>query len=379
MALDAPSTYTIEFANDRGETIFLIDKHFGFQYSKSINGAGWFSLPIGFVDPRYLSVDNMIKFYRKAPGKAESIDFLGFLRKWSFTTSNRGNDTLYLSGPDQNDLVNRRIIAYAAGAAEASAKVGNVDDEIKAVVRENLGSLADADRDITSLSFSIQIDTSDGPTISKGFAWRKLDKVIGDLNKASRTDGNEVFWFIRVAGFDNAGMPNLELVTKIGQSGNDKRWNSTQTRRPMLFGLAYGNLQSPTLQFDYSDEANYAYVGGQGEGSSRIITEVQDSSRINASVWNRREMFVDARNQTTTAGMTAVANEKLASRRPKVRFSGEILSTEQTPYGSWGLGDLVTIQHAGYEFNAMIKNVLITVTPSGQETIRSQMEYEGTL
>jgi len=375
--LEIATNYRIELCNDRGVVAVPIESHFGFQYSKTVNGFGWVTINAPFIDPRYLSVDNIIRIWRQRPGFEYKLDFFGFLRRWSFATDTSGFDRVILSGPDQNDLMTRRIVAYAAGSAESTAN-GAVDDEMKAVIRENFGSLAtDSDRDLSGLSFTIQTDQTAGTDIEKQFAWRDVDRVLADLNAASRTDGTEIFWFVNVVGIDYDGFPIMEFVTRTNQPGTDRSWEASN--KPMLFGLHYGNLETPILEYDYSDERNFCYVGGQGEGSERQIVEIAEPGRINASIWNRREMFVDARNQETADQMTAAGYAKLSEKRPIVRFAGNILSTDQTPYGDWNLGDYVTIQYSTVEFTTIIRNVLVSVNAAGTETIRSQMEFEQVL
>ena len=117
------------------------------------------------------------------------------------------------------------------------------------------------------------------------------------------------------------------------------------------------------------------YTGGQGEEAEREIVEVSDAARIGMSPWNRREGFADARNESTTAGVTAKGNEVLAAGRPRLRFSASLKDTELARYGmEWEFGDRVTASYRGRQFDGMIKAVTIGV--DGDESIGARIEVE---
>lgn len=378
---------------DLGEPLTVLDAHYGFTYVKALNGVGYFTIQVPEDVPvskdvllaDSLKPDLQIQFWRKDNQQTNpALDFFGFLRKWTFKTSGTGDSVLYLSGPDQNELLKRRIVAYPAGSTEAKItreQFATTDTELDRalvrIIRENLGPDAtDTDRDWTNNGFSVRLDPQDGPIVHKSFAWKNVERIVSELNQTSRSLGSEVYWEVRVEGIDGDGTAVLAFNAFNGAPGGDRSWKPEPLGKPMIFGLKWGNLLNPEIEFDYSNEINYVYGGGAGEGLERRIVEVSDDSRISSSNWNRREAFADARQATTDDEITAKANEILNKGRPKIKFKGTILSTEQTPYGQWGLGSIVTIEYKNIKFNGLIRNVRVAVDSNGAEVVSSNVEFE---
>lgn len=387
------ATYTPWIKTDIGEPLAPLDRHYGFSYVKTLNGIGHFAIQIpedskvskDVLVADSLQPDRQIQFWRKTDNQTNpALDFMGFLRKWTFHTAENGDSVLYLSGPDQNELLKRRIVAYAAG--ENEAKITNdplagtdktVDEGMVNIIRENLGADAtDSDRDLSALNFSVKWSDNEGPAIKRSFAWKQVDRIIAELSQTSRALGTEIFWIVNIDGVDSNGEIVLNFMATDQAIGGDRTWKPEPLGKMMIFGLRWGNLLSPTVEYDYTNEVNYVYGGGPGEGLERQIVEVSDTTRMEASKWNRREAFADARQAKTAAEITAKANEVLNKGRPKIRFKGTILSTEQTPYGEWGLGSRVTIEYRNIKFNGLIRNVLVAVDANGVETVTSNVEFE---
>lgn len=386
--------YTPWLTRDDGQRLAPLDRHYGFSYVKKLNGAGWFSIAIPdtlSISPDVLvsdslQVDRQVQFWRESNSQQQpAADFVGFLRKWSFKTTGGGDTTITLRGPDQNELLARRIVAYAAGTEQAkttadSAGDFHIDGSMVDIVRENMGASAtDTDRDLSANGFSVRFTNDRVPTpeAERAFAWREIPRILTDLNQTSRTLGTEIYPNVFVNGVDADGTVVFEFSALDNAPGGDRSWTADGVvSKSSVFGLRWGNLVDPELEFDYSKEINYVYVGGPGEGIDRQIVEVSDATRVNASIWNRREKFVDARNETNTAQMTAKGNDMLNRGRPIVRFNGKIMSTEQTPYGEWGLGTRVTIEYQQFKFNGIVRNVHVVVDANGVETVTSNVEWE---
>jgi len=130
--------------------------------------------------------------------------------------------------------------------------------------------------------------------------------------------------------------------------------------------------------YDYTREANYIYGGGQGEGSDRTISEQSDDTRIGSSVWNRREKFADARNETTSNGVANRAEEVLNENKPFKRFTGKLLDTPQSRYGvDWFFGDKVEVSYRGIQFQGIAKAMKIKLDKEGNEILTVKVEVTG--
>jgi len=129
-------------------------------------------------------------------------------------------DTIVISGPDLNDLLVRRIIAYDAGTAEAK-KNAEADDMMKEYVDENLGPSAVAARQLpTELGFEIADDQTAGPTLEYGAEFNNLFDVLSDISDRAAEDGTRVYFGVIPIVRDGIVIPRF--VTRVGQWGDDR-------------------------------------------------------------------------------------------------------------------------------------------------------------
>lgn len=358
--------YEVWVCNDYGWRLGLLDAALmRLEYVKSLEKAGYFSIQFGkALDTELLQVDRFIEIFRRPVGGSLSMDFLGFLRYWEREFS-KDVYSLTLAGPDQNDILARRIVAYAAGTAQAGI-TGAADDGVKDVFNENfLSGATDADRrlDHNFMDITVQGDASAGASVDKGFAWRDVPRVMKDVADAAETAGERVYYWLAALGInENGSVPVMQFQTATGQPGND-------LTNVVIFSPEWGNVEKASLAVDYREEVNYVYAGGQGEGSERVIQTASDTGRINASIYNRREAFVDARNEADPDRVQDVADAALAAGRPVRTFEATLLDTSQARYGlDWNLGDKVTVRAFGEQFAGIVRTVKVKVS-RGEESI----------
>lgn len=363
-------SYELYLANDRGERLQLLDKVVRFNYSKTINGIGrgQFVFPDSY-DFTLFKRDYRIEVFRSpSPTASKKLENIYFIRRRIGDTLAGGQIQLNTFASDPNELLMRRIVAYNSGSSEAD-KTDEIDDMMKAIVRENMGTLAAADRDWTASGFSVQVDVSLGPSITKAFSRRNVLDVLQDLSEAARTNGTEVYFAVVPTT-----TTTFEFQTFIEQPGVDRRYEGED---PLVFSLERGNLGAPMLEDDYEDEISYVYAGGQGEGDTRDIQVSSDNALINESIWNRREGFRDARHQSASAGVLTDADAMLSASRPRRRFHASLLSVKNSRYGiDWNWGDRVTVEYLGQRLNALVRSVSVSVDRNGDETVMGRVEIE---
>ena len=167
-------------------------------------------------------------------------------------------------------------------------------------------------------------------------------------------------------------VPGRQWVFEV-YKGADK--TVTQTAGPyVLFSDEFGNITGP--QYTYNEQAfkNYAYVAGEGEGSARVIVEVDQTGGE-----PRRELWVDARDLqkgelTDTqyqAQLTQRGLEKLAEAARSESFEAAAVDTANFEYlTNWNLGDIVSFEKWGLLLNQRIteveevyENSVATITP----------------
>jgi len=370
-------SYEVWLTSDTGGRLAHLTTITALNASRVVNGIGWFALkmPLSF-DINMIAVDRMVQIWRQPRGGVMSLWRPYFLRKWVFSTEG-SKEVVTLEGPDINDLLRRRIVAAYSGTAQA-AKTDFADDMMKEVVTESIADgvapLPAAGTRVWS-NLSIQADASVGPTITKTFPFDTLlagsgNGVLAVLAQAAREAGTEVFFSVEPNSVTGSSL-TLQFQTKINQPGQD-------VTSFVVFDQARGNMREPSLEYDYSEEENYIYAAGQGEGSARNVQQVSDSDRYLLSIWNRCEGFADARNQTADNGVIAAGNSALEQGRPRIRFSATPVDTAGTRFGiDWDFGYKVRSRYKNVEFDTIIRAVTISLDGNRRETIQARLDFEG--
>lgn len=320
----------------------------------------------------YIELDRIIEWWRGSdPGKLR-LHQLIFIRGWELYTDSDGRNLTKVWGPDQNELLAHRIVAYAAGSAEAS-KTDYADDMMKAVVNENMiDAGSETFRVYPATNFTKQADLSDGPSITKAFSRKNVLEVLQDICDASATGGTDLYFDIVPSVLSDQSL-TFEFRTYTGQRGVD---HSSAAVDQVFFGPAYGNMFGASYSENWTEEANYIYAGGDGEGDARQVLTAYDSTRYTLSPWALRERFTDGRG-LETAALQSKANEELDKGKPVKTFSGTLLSTPNTTYGvHWNFGDRVTAEYRGRQFDGIVKAVQISLGEGGRETITGVFEVD---
>lgn len=127
----------------------------------------------------------------------------------------------------------------------------------------------------------------------------------------------------------------------------------SQTANPrVVFNDLDETLSTPEYEFNSKNHKNYAFVGGEGEGSDRIFTSVD---RTNGAP--RRELFVDAKDirQETLALTEYIAllktrgGEKLDEATVSKNFESDIPSNCPYTYTEdYNIGDIVTTHKSAW-------------------------------
>lgn len=370
--------YELWLTRDNGDRVTLLDPAVKFSFNKIVNGVGTciVSLPETF-NLELLGIDYKIEVWRSPEeGQALRLENAYLIRRIEIATNASAMTTRTLYGNDGNDLLNRRIVAWAAGSAQAE-KTDFIDDMMKAIVRENLGALSGNDpggysRAFPAAFFSVAPDVGLGGSITKAFAYRNVLSILQDLSEISRIAvSDQVYFWIAPAN-----VTDYIFRTFIDQVGQDRRFPGGTN--PTTFSLELGNVQIPNLEDDYDQEQNAVYGAGQGAGAARTIAIAHDIPGMNRSIWGRREGFRDARHEATVAGVASEAWASLSEHRPKRRFSTELTSIEGSRYGiDWDFGDRVSVTYADTQFDGMIKAVSVVVSDDGAEKITGRFEVEG--
>lgn len=368
--------YILYLSDPLGNRLTVIDQFLRLEYTLSVNAVSslTLTLPDSF-DMSLIREDSRLEINRSINGATPYLEGgqHWFIRKPSRMFSTATINTITAVGAA--DLLRRRIIAYPAGTAYTS-KTAEADNVMKALVRENLGDLVDANRDYTdniniSAYLTVQNDASiAAPTIAIACTRDNLLSTLQKIANASTQAGTylafDIVW--------NGSM--LEFGTYTTARGNDHRFPNGVN--PITLSVENGTLTEAEYTQDYTEEVTIAIAGGEGVGVARQISVAVDTTRRDASPFNAIEVF--AQGNMTAGDATAlgdIAEGRVRQGRPRIILAGRIQQTDAVQYGrEWGWGDYVTIEVAGVTSDARIDTVTVTVE-GGQETIDARIRNDG--
>lgn len=368
-----PAAYDIWLLHHAtGAVVSHVPIWYELHYTQIVNGIGEFSLtlPPDF-DFRLIHEDTRVAIWRAPAGGKKSLDYVGLVR---LPEKKQGNATIQraVRGKHLNDLLHTRIVAYAAGSSQSS-KSGAADDLMKDVVTENLGSSGGAGRDLSAYGFTVQAKTAGGTSVALPFAYQQVDEVLKQLSDASHATEATCVYF-GIVPLNNGW--ECEFRTKLGQWGMDHRFPSG-VDGALVLSPDRQNVKDVYRATDYSNEVNFAYIGGQGEGSARVVRTIQDATRVGASPFNRRETFVDGRSLELPSQLDAAGQAAVKAGQPKTLFSAKIIENERVRYGvNYGLGDYITVSFDGETFDCRIESVQVDVV-GGVESLAVTVKKEG--
>lgn len=358
--------YTIWLTDSTGVILDIIDDWLLLRYVRALNAIGMLSLILdGNYNISFLKVDGRIIVWRNVDGKSYiDTDTVWLIRGITRRLEPNGTETIIANAVSANEILSRRIVAEDSDTGQAD-KSDLADDMMKEIVAESLGSSASTDRDISTY-LSIESDTSQGPTVSKEFAKRNVFDVLLEISETTVQAGSPVYFDILAPTHDT-----LEFRTYRGLRGVDHSFPGGLN--PIVLSPDRGNLADIVREYNYQDEITYVYCGGQGVGGAQVFEIAVSSDRINTSVLNRREVFVNAAAARDRFAVLDEAKTALRAGRPKRTFQGQLLDAPGTKYGvNWGFGDKVTAEFRGESLDCTVDGIEV-VFQQGRETIRASL------
>ena len=330
------------------------------QTRRVINTPGVAKLTLRNTD--YLAdiqVDSRLIIERRLPsGTAIDTDTFWWVRDWE-EVFDQGREFLDVLAYSTLFVLGGRIVAYASGSSQANQS-GYLDDIMKAVVRQNVGSSATAARQISDLS--VETDASAGPqTDGQAFARKNVLAVLKDLSAEAVKLGTGVYYDIDA---------DFTFRTYAGQRGQDRSVSSGQ---PLILSTNNGSLTKVRISTISADERNYIYAGSGGQGDERVVATASDADRMAESPYNRRELWLDARN-STQAEAAALAQAELNQMRPREIWDVDMVDTPAIRYGrDWGFGDRLVAEYKTRQRDVMVVQTDLLLE-NGQETISGKLE-----
>lgn len=264
---------------------------------------------------------------------------IGLNRKWT-----GDSDRLVVAGVDDSTWLARRL-AYPEAPALTTAtdaydvRTGVASTIMRAYVNDNAGPAADSTRRVPGLVLAA--DPVLGPSITGRGRFQALQELLATLALA----GGDL-------GF---------RVVQAGSSIEFQVYQPVNKTAAIVISPELGSLS----EFEYREqgpEANFAVVGGSGQGAARVISAAGDSA---SSVrYGRMEVFVDRRDTTDAAELAQAREEELAAKADRSSLTAQPVDTEAFTFGTdYGLGDRVTVMIDGEPVQDVIREVQVRLTP----------------
>jgi len=252
-----------------------------------------------------------------------------------------------------NHLLSRRIVAYAAGSAQAS-KTGHADDLMKAIVRENFTAPTDATRTMSATYGigSIDDDAGAGPTVTTAFSRQTVLKVLQDLADLSAAQGTYVGFEVRTVG------SALTFGTYTQQRGIDRRSGAAGY---LYVSPSTGAIASSTYDQNWTDEKTYIYAVGQGTDVSRAIGTATNATATALSPLGRIEDAYQDNGTADTATLDDDAAQQIYAQRAQIRYEAQAQDSPAFIYNrDYAWGDFLTISDFDQIFNCRVDPAHVT-------------------
>ena len=299
-------------------------------FQRSWHEVGKFQVSINYSIGQEFQVGRIVLF-------GNDLKKSGIILEVSDKLNSNGQVKRLVTGVELKYILSRRIVVPPAGQVRYTAST-NFENAVKTLVSTQAIAATDSNRNISNLVNATNSNL--GPTVLISARYNNLLDVLKGVSKAAGAG----FWV------------ELNLTTKkytfaIGIGLNRTAGQSVNGRA--IFSTDYSNLESADLVKSMIKYKNFAYVGGQGEGTARTIQTVPSSS-IPTGL-NRIESFVDARDLATGGELTQRGTEYLSANGTQDFLSGQALPSSNLVLGvDYDLGDIVTLKALGTSVDARV-------------------------
>lgn len=298
-----------------GSTVGIIDAYTSLIWTKRYHECGDFELylPVSHLD--ILKIGNFV--YRL------DDDATMLIEKIEIKTDIENGNFLTVTGRSAECLLARRIVW---GQVTYS---GTVETLMHLLVQDNVITPSDTARAIPNIVAGVNHGITE--SLRKQISYENLLDAISELCQTY----NLGFRFLR--NENNQFALDIYQGTEIPE---------------VTFSTEFDNLVNSFYQYDTTNYANTVLVAGEGEGINRTTQAVGTSVGL-----SRYELFVDARNLSSTTSEPITADEyaeilaekgeeELGKKLVNEAFEGEIETSGTYEYKvDWNLGDVVNLEN----------------------------------
>lgn len=335
--------------NETFESVAIIDTFDSLIWTDRYGGCGDFELDTQ-IDPWFIRT-LLLDYYLVQKDSPHTM----IIEDRQIATDVDTGVKLTFTGRSLESILERRIVW------EQTILTGNFQNGIKKLIDESIINPAITDRKIPNFIFHASTDTRiTSLTIDAQYTGNNLLDAIKQLCESKNI------------GFQITLSDTFQFVFSL-YVGEDRSYD--QDIHPyVIFSPKYDNILNSNYLESKKAFKTVALVAGEGEGANRKTATSSDAAGAKAGL-ARREMFVDARdisstaqNNTTltpaayTAQLVQRGTEKLSDAAFKSAFEGEVDATRMFKYGTdFFIGDILQIEN---EFGMLAKSRVIEIVYS---------------
>lgn len=339
------------FASDAISRIGIYDQIKSLSITRKLRRPSTFRLELATQVSRYEEVTKG-RYFGLSDITTETINRIMRVDQVERSTE---SDSVIVTGRDFAGGFDSRICLPSPGQSHHTFTAQKAETIIKSLVNWNAGpGASDISRAFPNLV--IEADSARGATITTQARYQALSDMLEEVLTFDG-GGYEVMYL--------AGPTNMHQFKYI---------SPTDRSASVFFDLEFESVSSQSWIQSDIDMRNALYCGGQGEGVNRLIVGVIPASG-NPVGLERREAFVDARDLSTTAAVTARGNAILEQMIEDNRFTATLYERGSFRYGvHFFLGDIITLKNA--KWNLSVQSRVISATLNWTDTEQPSIVLE---
>lgn len=322
------------------EIIGMLEEYVSIEWVRRYNEAGDFVLNTVATTEEITGTVELLKEENYIA--REDDETIMQIEKRHIKTSEEQGNTIEVSGRSAEKLLGQRIVW-----SQTNTKAGEtVEDFVRRLVYENAINPTNKKRIIPSLVLGKR----------KGFTETIEKQITGDNLLTAVIEICQAYEYGFKIKMNEVGQLEFELY-----KGTDRSYN--QTENPfVIFSDEFDNITNTEYEYDKTNFANVALIGGEGEGTERKYQQIGDTEGF-----ARYELFVDAKDVSSNNGeitgneynkmLIEKGMEKLAENAITETFEGELETSNTYIYKSdYNIGDIVQVENE-YQIKARTRVV----------------------
>lgn len=250
---------------------------------------------------------------------------------------------------------------------------------IEELIKQNLIMSDDENRNIAlAVEFENeerlkQVCSTIDKQVTGGSLWDEISEV-------AEADKLKIELIPNIVVINTEHPQNIDGWTLIIGAGEDRtRHRANKAVSSVVFSQSLSNIANTDYTVNRSKLRNTVYIAGEGEGADRKWYNIDVNSDVTLGErrgWNRRELWVDARDiqsEQDNKKLTDEEYEELMKQRADEKAKDNDLSEEYTATVTdiikqykyktdYNIGDFVTVadEELGMEIDAQITNAIVT-------------------